>query len=115
MANTPKDTKQDPPAEIMKSLILRHLTSTLARYAPNATLRDWWVASSLAVRDAIHERMIATQEVHNAQNVRRIYYYSMEYLMGRLYESNLLATGLTKAVEDALASLGVKFDDVRET
>jgi glycogen phosphorylase len=115
MATTPKDQKTDTQAEIMKSLILRHLTSTLARYAPNATLRDWWVASSLAVRDAIHERMIATQEVHNAQNVRRIYYFSMEYLMGRLYESNLLATGLTKAVEDALASLGVKFDDVRET
>ena len=99
----------------MKSLILRHLTSTLARYAPSATLRDWWVASSLAVRDTIHERMIATQKVHNAQNVRRIYYFSMEYLMGRLYESNLLATGLTDSVESALASLGVKFSEVRET
>ncbi|HZZ20476.1 MAG TPA: glycogen/starch/alpha-glucan phosphorylase [Opitutaceae bacterium] len=99
----------------MKSLILRHLTSTLARYAPTATLRDWWVASSLAVRDTIHERMIQTQEVHNAQNVRRIYYFSMEYLMGRLYDSNLLATGLTESVQSALTSLGVKFDDVRET
>src|SRR5471032_2446857 len=101
MANTPKDTKQDPPAEIMKSLILRHLTSTLARFAPSATLRDWWVASSLAVRDTIHERMIATQMMHNGRNVKRIYYFSMEYLMGRLYESNLLATGLTEAVEEA--------------
>jgi starch phosphorylase len=99
----------------MKSLILRHLTSTLARYAPSATLRDWWVASSLAVRDTIHERMIATQKVHNAQNVRRIYYFSMEYLMGRLYDSNLLATGLTESVESALTSLGVNFSDVRET
>jgi len=115
MPMTSKELKPDMPAEIMKSLILRHLTSTLARYAPSATLRDWWVASSLAVRDTIHERMIATQMVHNAQNVRRIYYFSMEYLMGRLYESNLLATGLTEAVETALASLGVNFDAVRET
>src|SRR5271154_2103323 len=96
----------DSPAEVMKSLIQRHLTSTLARYAPTATPRDWWVASSLAVRDAIHERMIATQMVHNAQNTRRVYYFSMEYLMGRLYESNLLATGLTEAVRAALDSLG---------
>jgi glycogen phosphorylase len=102
-------------SEIMRSLIQRHLTSTLARYAPSATLRDWWVASSLAVRDTIHERMIATQAVHNAQNTRRIYYFSMEYLMGRLYDSNLLATGLTDAVREALKSLGVNFDEVRET
>jgi glycogen phosphorylase len=115
MPITSKDTKPETQAEVMKALILRHLTSTLARYAPSATLRDWWVASSLAVRDTIHERMIATQEVHNAQNVRRIYYFSMEYLMGRLYESNLLATGLTDAVEKALGSLGVSFDAVRET
>jgi starch phosphorylase len=39
----------------------------------------------------------------------------MEYLMGRLYDSNLLATGLTESVQSALTSLGVKFDDVRET
>jgi glycogen phosphorylase len=115
MPNSSKDKKApDSPADIMRSLIQRHLTSTLARYAPTATPRDWWIASSLAVRDAIHERMIATQEVHNALNARRIYYFSMEYLMGRLYESNLLATGLTEAVRSALASLGVDFDQVRE-
>src|SRR6185312_3389422 len=65
----------DPPAEIFRSLILRHLTSTLARHAGSAAPRDWWVATALAVRDHIHERMIATQAVHNAQNVRRVYYF----------------------------------------
>jgi starch phosphorylase len=98
----------------MRSLIQRHLTSTMARYAPTATPRDWWIASCLAVRDTIHERMIATQGVHNAQNRRRIYYFSMEYLMGRLFDCNLLATGLTDAVKTALTSLGVDFDKVRE-
>jgi glycogen phosphorylase len=116
MPNTPKDTKaHDAPADVMRSLIQRHLTSTMARYAPSATPRDWWIASSLAVRDTIHERMIATQMVHNAQNTRRIYYFSMEYLMGRLYDSNLLATGLTEAVRTALTSLGVDYDKVRES
>ena len=116
MPNTPKDSKvPDSPAVIMRALIQRHLTSTMARYAPTATPRDWWIASSLAIRDTIHERMIATQIVHNAQNTRRIYYFSMEYLMGRLYDSNLLATGLTDAVRTALGSMGVNFDQVRES
>jgi starch phosphorylase len=104
----------DSTAHILRSLILRHLTSTLARHPGAATPRDWWVATSLAVRDRIHERLIATQGVHNRENVRRVYYFSMEYLMGRLFESNLLATGEMQDAREALKLLGVDFDAVRE-
>ncbi len=107
-------TNQDSPEEIFRSLILRHLISTLARPAHLATPRDWWVATALAVRDRIHERMIHTQSVHNAQNLRRVYYLSLEYLMGRMFENNLLASGLAGTARKALASLGVDFDSVRE-
>ena len=78
----------DSAEEVMRSLIQRHLVSTLARHAGSATPRDWWVATALAVRDTIHERMIATQTVHNEQNVRRSYYFSLEYLIGRLFGSH---------------------------
>jgi len=104
----------DPPEEIFRSLILRHLISTLARPAASATPRDWWIATSLAVRDHIHNRMIVTQAAHNAQNTRRVYYLSLEYLMGRLFESNLLASGLDGVARTALKSLGVDFEAVRE-
>ncbi len=95
---------QADPVAALRSLIQRHLISTLARHTGSATPRDWWVATSLAVRDTIHERMIATQAVHNAQNVRRLYYFSLEYLMGRLFGNNLLATGLYETARDALSS-----------
>ena len=107
-------TSADTPAQVMRSLIQRHLVSTLARHEGSATPRDWWVATALAVRDTIHERMIATQGVHNAQNVRRIYYFSLEYLMGRLFGNNLLATGLMEAAQQALTSLGQDFEKIRE-
>src|SRR5262245_61603717 len=58
---------RDAPHEVMRSLIQLHLVSTLARHTGSATPRDWWVATVLALRDTIHERMIATQAVHNAQ------------------------------------------------
>lgn len=102
------------PVAVFRSLIQRHLVSTLARHAGSATPRDWWVATTLAVRDAIHERMIATQGVHNAQNVRRVYYFSLEYLMGRLFSSNLLASGLYDTARAALGSLGQDFEQIRE-
>ena len=105
---------KDSPEEKLRSLIKRHLISTLARHEGSATPRDWWVATALAVRDTIHERMIATQGVHNAQNVRRIYYFSLEYLMGRLFGNNLLATGLLDTARSALESLGQDFEKIRE-
>ncbi len=105
----------DAPAVALRSLIQRHLVSTLARHAGSATPRDWWVATALAVRDTIHVRMIATQTVHNAQNVRRLYYFSLEYLMGRLFGNNLLATGLLDEAKEALTSLGQDFETIRES
>ncbi len=58
--------------------------------------------------------MIATQAVHNEKNVRRIYYFSLEYLMGRLFGNNLLATGLLDTAKDALKSLGQDFEKIRQ-
>jgi glycogen phosphorylase len=113
--DTNAPTSHDSPEEVMRSLILRHLTSTLARHQAGATERDWWVATALAVRDGIHHRMIATQSVHAEKNVRRLYYFSMEYLMGRLFESNLHATDQLETARAALAGLGVDFDEIRES
>ncbi len=105
----------DTSVERLRSLIQRHLVSTLARHADAATPRDWWVATALAVRDTTHERMIETQAAHSAGNVRRVYYFSLEYLMGRLFGNNLLATGLLDDACAALTSLGQDFDKIRES
>jgi starch phosphorylase len=107
--------QHDAPAQMLRSLIQRHLISTLARHEGSATPHDWWVATALAVRDTIHERMIATQAVHNAQNTRRLYYFSLEYLMGRLFGNNLLATDMLDTAREALAALGQDFEKIRES
>ena len=61
----------------MKHSILRHLTYTQARDQGTATVRDWWLATSMAVRDRLLKRLIETQAIHNKQNARRLYYLSL--------------------------------------
>jgi starch phosphorylase len=105
-----------PPATVsaLKAAILDHLKISLARDPVTATKRDWWIASSLAVRDRIVERMIRTMAVHNEQNVRRMYYLSLEYLMGRLLTNNLHNAGIFEETVAALGELGLDYDELRE-
>ncbi len=105
----------DEPVASLKQAILRNLTYTLARDTGTAKPRDWWIATSMAVREQILARLIATQAVHNKDNVRRLYYLSLEYLMGRLFENNLYNTGLYEDARAAIKELGVDWEIVRES
>ncbi|MBW8782903.1 MAG: glycogen/starch/alpha-glucan phosphorylase [Verrucomicrobia bacterium] len=98
-----------------KQAILRNLTFALARDFGSAKPRDWWIATSMAVRERILARLLETQGEHNKQNVRRLYYLSLEYLMGRLFENNLYNTGLYEEARAALSELGVDWETVRES
>ena len=57
---------------IFRDAILKHLKSTFARDPITATKSDWWLATSMAARDLMLERYIATQAVHSTKNVRRV-------------------------------------------
>lgn len=96
----------------LKKSIQDHLKYTLARTRENAELRDWWIATCLAVRDRVIDRYMKTQEVYHEQNVRRVYYFSMEYLMGRLLLNNLYNIGLYEIANQALKELGMSLDSI---
>src|ERR1700675_4175031 len=71
-------------AESLKRGILGHLAYTLAE-APQHGDAGWepYVALALAVRDRMIERWIRTQETYYRRDAKRVYYLSLEYLMGR--------------------------------
>lgn len=96
----------DSDAGSLKVSILNHLRFTLARHAENATAQEWWTATCFAVRDRLLDRFMTTQETHHKKKVRRAYYLSLEYLMGRLLINNLHNAGLYEATRDALGELG---------
>jgi starch phosphorylase len=107
-------SQDESRSDVLRTQILRHLTFTLARDPRTATTRDWWISTAMAVRDHILEGFIGTMGVHNEKNVRRVYYLSLEYLMGRLLESNLHNTGLYADAVAAVRSLGLDFQVLRD-
>ena len=104
---------EDPHKLPVDHYILNQLKFTLARDAESASPRDWWIATSKAVQSIIIERMIATQAVHHHGNVKRVYYLSLEFLMGRLFVNSMYSAGIFKEVQAALDKLGLDPDTLR--
>jgi starch phosphorylase len=103
----------EPSSRSMKQGILYHLKFSLAHDTSSATKRDWWLATSKAIHERIIDRMIATQAVHHNQDVKRLYYLSLEFLMGRLFSNSLYNASLYKETEEALIELGLTLEDLR--
>ncbi len=97
----------------LKTLIQNQLTFGLARDCETATNRDWWIATSKAVQSVIVERMIDTMAAHNKANTRRVYYMSLEFLMGRLFSNSLYSAGIFAEIDQALAELGLDAETLR--
>jgi len=113
-APMPASAAPAPSVAAFREAILRHLKSTFARDPITATRNDWWSATCMAARDQMLERYIATQSVHASENVRRVYYLSLEYLMGRVLSNNLVNLGLRDVAGAALKSLGQDLEAVTE-
>jgi len=68
--------------EGIKQSILNHLKFSLARDTHTARRRDWWLSTTLALRDRMLDRYMKTQKVHNETNTRRVYYLSLNTSWG---------------------------------
>ena len=102
-------------AESFKRAILGHLEYTLAEL-PQQVDSEWepYVAVALAVRDRMISRWIRTQDTYYRQDAKRVYYLSLEYLMGRTLGNSLINMGLLDECDRALHELGYRLEDVRE-
>jgi len=100
--------------EGLRTSILNHLKFTLARTPIGARPRDWWLCLSYSIRDRILERLLATQESHHKNNVRRAYYFSLEYLMGRLLDNNLWNLGMHDDAVLALKEIDLDLSQIEE-
>lgn len=87
---------------------------TLAKDRYTATMHDDYLALSLAVRDRIVERWILTQQRYHDRNVKRVYYFSLEFLIGRLLGTYTLNLGLYEQANNAMDQMGLNLEELRE-
>ena len=114
---TPVHFEFDAPGRDLESLkrsIANKLMFVVGKDPEAARPEDWLHAAAYAVRDQLVERWMTTTRAQYAQDAKRVYYLSMEFLIGRTFSNAMLAVGLRERVKQALADFGVDIDAVTE-
>lgn len=101
-------------AQKIEDLIRNHLERTLGVDISEATDRDFWEALSLLVRDINLGRLHSTRYREEYVTARRVYYLSLEFLIGRLLGNNLHNLGIYNQAQQAIENLGGELADVLE-
>ena len=93
--------------EIMAEEIIERLTYRIGKDAKVAKPHDWLTATILVVRDRIIDRWMESTRKAYRTGDKRVYYLSLEFLIGRLMRDAVSNLGLMQEIRDALSSLGV--------
>ena len=102
------------PDEI-ETEICRHMRYALGRDCDNLTERELFWTVALAARDKLVDGMFRTEKKYTDAKAKRLYYLSMEFLMGRTLGNALINLGLWDSCKEAFEKRGVDIDEVRET
>ena len=96
----------------LKEAILSKLVYAVGKDPENATAHDWFMATALALRDSMVDRWMATTRDIYERKRKRVYYLSLEFLIGRLLADGMRNLDLSAPIRDALNDLGVDADVV---
>jgi starch phosphorylase len=102
-------------AEAIRKAVLQHLEFSLGELHRHVD-SHWepYVALALAVRDRLIEGWVRTQDAYYDQDAKRVYYMSLEFLMGRTLGNALTNLDIVKTTADAVDKLGYQLEDLRD-
>ena len=103
-----------PTVKELQQAFIHHLEHTLVKDKFSATRADMYLALAYAVRDLLATRWLDTQQSYYLNDSKRVYYISMEFLMGRTLGNTLINLGLYDQWDAALNELGLKLEDLQE-
>jgi starch phosphorylase len=111
----PKHSPGRVTTESLKLWFKHHLKYTLVDDKFSATRMDHFISLALSVRDHLVNRWLQTQQSYYENDVKRVYYLSMEFLIGRLLTNNLINLGIYDEYKLALDELGHDIHELEET
>ncbi len=107
-----KKPTSDTDTQAMCAGVLRHLVYSLGKDTSHASVYDWRMALSLTLRDLVVDPWFASTRRTYEENGKRVYYLSMEFLIGRLIEDVAVNLGVEEIARDAMEVLGQNYDEV---
>ena len=101
-------------AESIKQSLSNCLIYSVGKDSITATDRDRFFAAAYVVRDRLIDRWMETMRSYYTNDVKRVYYFSLEFLMGRTLMNSVHNLGFDPQFREAFDELGLNLDDVRE-
>jgi starch phosphorylase len=102
-----------PPA-LSRAKIVDVLMHRIGKDELTAKPHDWFAATALAVRDQVIDLWIASTRKTHAAGAKRVYYLSLEFLIGRLLRDAISNLGMAGELGAALAEMGVDLASIEE-
>lgn len=98
--------------EALKHSIAYKLMFVVGKDPSIANQHDWLNATLFAVRDRMVERWLRSTRAQFSQDVRQVYYLSMEFLLGRTLSNALMAMGVYDETKQALDEMGLDLEEL---
>ncbi|WP_296014327.1 glycogen/starch/alpha-glucan phosphorylase [uncultured Agrobacterium sp.] len=106
----PRPAPRSSDPDVLASEIIERLTYRIGKDVKVAKPHDWLTATILVVRDRIIDKWMESTRKAYQNDSKRVYYLSLEFLIGRLMRDAITNMELMEEIRQALTSLGVEFD-----
>lgn len=100
--------------EALKRSFANHLTYSLAKDEFTSTPRDCYTSIAMTVRDRLVRKWIETQQTYYNEDAKRVYYLSLEFLIGRTLGNSLINLDMKAATQSAVSELGYELEELQE-
>lgn len=113
----PGAPQYDSPLMDMDSIrnsLSAHMTFAISKYPASATTRDWYESAAFAIRDRLVERWMETMQRYYREDSKRIYYLSLEFLVGRTFSNAMLNLNIHEECKAALYELGQNIETISD-
>ncbi|HNO24534.1 MAG TPA: glycogen/starch/alpha-glucan phosphorylase [Leptospiraceae bacterium] len=98
----------------LEKMLAHHLEYTVGKHRNNTTVSDIYKALAYSVRDILIDRSNETQAAYRKNNPKRVYYLSLEFLMGRTLMNAIMNLGIYNIVQEVISDFGLDLHEIEE-